>query len=155
MKRFKSLLYSQKRAPYVFIAPFVIVFLVFFLYPIISTVTMSFQSVVPGQTQFIGLDNYRKMWNTSFITALKNSAVYMVCTCAILIPVPMLLAAMLNSRKMIAKGFFRSALFLPALICVVVAGITFRLIFGELPGSLMNTSNGWPARFRGPPCLPW
>jgi arabinosaccharide transport system permease protein len=63
----------------------------------------------------------------------------MVCTCAILIPVPMLLAAMLNSRKMIAKGFFRSALFLPALICVVVAGITFRLIFGELPGSLMNT----------------
>ncbi|MBR6966295.1 MAG: sugar ABC transporter permease [Clostridia bacterium] len=139
MKRFKSLLYSQKLAPYVFIAPFVIVFLVFFLYPIISTVTMSFQSVVPGQTQFIGLDNYRKMWNTSFITALKNSAVYMVCTCAILIPVPMLLAAMLNSRKMIAKGFFRSALFLPALICVVVAGITFRLIFGELPGSLMNT----------------
>ena len=140
MKRFKSLLYSQKMAPYVFIAPFVIVFLAFFLYPIISTVIMSFQSVVPGQTHFIGLENYRKMWNTSFITALKNSAIYMVCTCAILIPVPMVLAVMLNSQKMPARGFFRSALFLPALICVVVAGITFRLIFGELPGALMNTA---------------
>ena len=140
MKRFKSLLYSQKMAPYVFIAPFVIVFLAFFLYPIISTVIMSFQSVVPGQTHFIGLENYRKMWNTSFITALKNSAIYMVCTCAILIPVPMVLAVMLNSKKMPARGFFRSALFLPALICVVVAGITFRLIFGELPGALMNTA---------------
>ena len=139
MKRFKSLLYSRKMAPYVFIAPFVIIFLAFFLYPIISTVIMSFQSVVPGQTRFIGLENYRKMWNTSFITALKNSAIYMVCTCAILIPVPMVLAVMLNSKKMPARGFFRSALFLPALICVVVAGITFRLIFGELPGALMNT----------------
>ena len=139
MKRFKSLLYSRKMAPYVFIAPFVIIFLAFFLYPIISTVIMSFQSVVPGQTHFIGLENYRKMWNTSFIMALKNSAIYMVCTCAILIPVPMVLAVMLNSKKMPARGFFRSALFLPALICVVVAGITFRLIFGELPGALMNT----------------
>ena len=100
---------------------------------------MSFQTVVPGQTHFIGLDNYRKMWNSSFITAIKNSAVYMVITCAILIPVPMLLAAMLNSAKMPFKSFFRSALFLPALVCIVVAGITFRLIFGELPGSLMNT----------------
>ena len=60
MKRLKSLLYSQKLAPYVFVAPFVIVFLVFFLYPIISTVVMSFQSVVPGQTHFIGFENYRK-----------------------------------------------------------------------------------------------
>ena len=142
MKRLKSLLYSQKLAPYVFVAPFVIVFLVFFLYPIVSTVIMSFQRVVPGQTSFIGLTNYQKMWNSSFLTALQNSAIYMAITCAILIPVPMLLAAMLNSRKMPARGFFRSALFLPALVCVVIAGITFRLIFGELPGAMMNTFLG-------------
>lgn len=139
MKRLKSLPYSQKVAPYVFIAPFVIIFLIFFLYPIISTVIMSFQSVVPGKTRFIGLTNYKKMWNATFITALKNSAIYTLCTCAILIPVPMLLAVLLNSKKMVAKGFFRSSLFLPALVCVVVAGITFRLIFGERPGALMNS----------------
>ena len=139
MKRWKSLPYSQKAAPYVFIAPFVIIFLIFFLYPIISTVIMSFQSVVPGKTQFIGIENYRKMWNSTFFTALKNSAVYTLWTCAILIPIPMLLAVMLNSKKMLAKGFFRSSLFIPALVCVVVAGITFRLIFGERDTALMNS----------------
>ena len=122
-----------------FIAPFVIIFLIFFLYPIISTVIMSFQSVVPGKTQFIGVENYRKMWNSTFFTALKNSAVYTLWTCAILIPIPMLLAVMLNSKKMLAKGFFRSSLFIPALVCVVVAGITFRLIFGERDTALMNS----------------
>ena len=138
MNRLKSLPYSQKAAPYVFIAPFVIIFSIFFLYPIVSTIVMSFQKVVPGQTQFIGLTNYKKMWNSTFLTALKNSSIYTICTCAILIPVPMVLAVMLNSKKMVAKGFFRSSLFLPALVCVVVAGIIFRLIFGELPGALMN-----------------
>ena len=139
MNRLKSLPYSQKAAPYVFIAPFVIIFSIFFLYPIVSTIVMSFQKVVPGQTQFIGLTNYKKMWTATFLTALKNSAIYTVCTCAILIPVPMILAVMLNSKKMVAKGFFRSSLFLPALVCVVVAGIIFRLIFGERPGALMNS----------------
>ena len=139
MKRLKSLPYSQKAATYVFIAPFVIIFLVFFLYPIVSTVIMSFQSVVPGETHFIGVDNYKKMWNSTFLTALKNSAIYTVCTCAILIPIPMVLAVFLNSKKMLAKGLFRSSLFLPALVCVVVAGITFRLIFGEREGALMNS----------------
>ena len=100
---------------------------------------MSFQSVVPGKTQFIGIENYRKMWNSTFFTALKNSAVYTLWTCAILIPIPMLLAVMLNSKKMLAKGFFRSSLFIPALVCVVVAGITFRLIFGERETALMNS----------------
>lgn len=158
MKRLRSLPYSQKAAPYVFIAPFVIIFLIFYLYPIISTVIMSFQKVVPGQTEYIGFDNYRKMWNSTFITALKNSAVYTVCTCAILIPVPMILAVMLNSRKMVAKGFFRSALFLPALVCVVVAGITFRLIFGEREGALLNSFLGHfgvgPIKWLAGP-LPW
>ena len=43
MNRLKSLPYSQKAAPYVFIAPFVIIFSIFFLYPIVSTIVMSFQ----------------------------------------------------------------------------------------------------------------
>ena len=109
MKRLRSLPYSQKVAPYVFIAPFVIIFLIFFLYPIVSTIIMSFQNVVPGKSEFIGLKNYKNMMNKTFFTALKNSATYTFFTCLILIPVPMLLAVLLNSKKMVAKGFFRSS----------------------------------------------
>lgn len=137
--RLKSLPYSSKIAPYVFIAPFIIVFLVFWVYPIISSFVMSFQNVVPGQTKFIGFKNYKYLGNREFKKAVRNSVIYTVMTLATLLPIPMFLAVLLNSKKMVAKGFFRSVLFLPALVSVVVGGFTFRLIFGELPTSLLNT----------------
>ena len=142
MNRLKSLRYSQKVAPYVFVAPFIIVFLVFFLYPVISTIVMSFQEVLPGQTHFIGLENYRRIWNGDLKKALFNSAVYTLITCAVLIPVPLLLATFLDSKKMPAKNFFRATLFLPALVCVVVGGFIFRQIFGELSTALVNSFLG-------------
>lgn len=139
MKRLKSLPYNQKVAPYVFVTPFVIVFLVFFVYPMISTVIMSFQKVLPGQTHFVGLENYEFVFHHGELKkAISNSAIYTLITCAVLIPVPLLLAVFLDSKKMPAKNFFRGTLFLPALVSVVVGGFTFRLIFGELPTALLN-----------------
>lgn len=135
----KSLPYSQKIAPYVFVAPFVITFLLFFIYPIISSIVMSFQEVLPGQTEFVGLRNYQNLINGDFARAIRNSVVYTILTIIVLLPVPMLLAAFLNSERMIASGFFRSVLFLPALVSIVVGGFTFRLIFGELPTALLNS----------------
>lgn len=134
----KSLPYSRKLAPYVFISPFIIVFLLFFVYPVISTVIMSFQKVVPGQTTFVGLDNFKNLLNSDFLRAITNSVIYTVITIAVLIPVPLIFAVLLNSRKMVAKSFFRAVFFLPALVSIVVAGFTFRLIFGEMPTALLN-----------------
>lgn len=134
----KSLPYSQKLAPYIFISPFIIVFLLFFVYPVISTIIMSFQKVVPGQTTFVGFDNYKNLLNSDFLKAITNSVIYTVITIAILLPVPLILAVFLNSKQMVAKNFFRSVFFLPALVSVVVAGFTFRLIFGEMPTALLN-----------------
>lgn len=134
---------SQKIAPYVFVLPFILSFLIFFAYPLIHAVVMSFQQVLPGDVKFIGLENYRKLWNPDFWTALLNSTRYTFWTLLLLIPVPMVLAVLLNSKKMIASNFFRSTLFIPALTSVVVAGVVFRLIFGELDGALMNTILHW------------
>lgn len=138
-KRFKSILYSQKIAPYVFVSPFIVVFLLFFIYPVISTVIMSFQKVLPGQITFIGLENFRNLFNGDFLKAIKNSLIYTIITIAVLLPVPLILAVMLDSKRMIAKNVFRVILFLPALVSVVVAGFTFRLIFGEMPTALLNS----------------
>lgn len=135
----KSVPYSQKIAPYIFVLPFIIVFLLFFVYPVISTVIMSFQKVIPGQTTFVGLDNFKNLLNSDFLKAVSNSLIYTVITIAVLIPVPLIFAVFLNSKKMIAKNFFRAVLFLPALVSIVVAGFTFRLIFGEMPSALLNS----------------
>lgn len=140
---FKKFMYSQKAAPYVFIAPFIITFLVFFAYSIVSLVIMSFQKVAGVNTAFVGLENYKILKNAVFIKSLKNSIFYTIVSCALMIPIPMIMAAMLNSRHMRGKAAFRSILFIPALTSVVVAGVVFRLMFGELEGSFMNQVIGF------------
>ena len=138
VKRIKQFGYSKKAAPYLFILSFMLSFLIFFLYPVISIVQMSFQSVLPGMVEYIGMENYKNLLNPTFFKAVKNSLAYTLITLAILIPVPMILACMINSRKMVGKTFFKSALFVPTLTSVVVAGIIFRLLFAESDGALMN-----------------
>lgn len=135
---FKKFLYSQKVAPYVFIAPFVITFAVFFAYSIFSMVVMSFQRVAGANSTFVGFENYKILTNAVFIKALKNSIFYTIVSCALMIPIPLVMATMLNSRFMKGRAAFRSILFVPALTSVVVAGVVFRLMFGELDGSFMN-----------------
>lgn len=140
----KRFLYSQKVAPYVFVLPFILVFLIFWVYPLGSSVTMSFQKITLGQdAEWIGLDNYTKLLSdTVFLKAVMNSAVYMLCTLLILIPLPMLLAVLINNKFMWGREFFKSSLFFPALTSVVVAGTIFRLMFGEMDGSLINSFLG-------------
>lgn len=141
---FKKFLYSQKVAPYVFVLPFVLVFLIFWVYPLISSFGMSFQKVTLGQeAAWIGIDNYEKlMGDLVFLKAVTNSAIYMVLTLVILIPFPMLFAVLINNKFMWAREFFKSSFFFPALTSVVVAGTIFRLMFGEMEGSLINSFLG-------------
>ncbi|HCS38399.1 MAG TPA: arabinose transporter permease [Anaerolineaceae bacterium] len=136
----KSKLNSQKVAPYIFVLPFVLIFLIFFVYSIGSTVLMSFQSVHIGDIQFVKLENFRMLFNnSSFPIAIRNSLVYTALTLLLLIPFPMTFAVMLNSKSMRGSGLFRAILFLPLLCSVVVAGITFRFMFSETNASLVNS----------------
>lgn len=137
----RRLLYSQRAAPYLFIAPFVITLLAFWMIPLVRTFLLSTQEVVFGQSAFIGLDNYQRLWEDRlFWKAMFNSARYMVLTIALLIPIPLVLAALINSKIGSArvKAVFKASMFVPALTSVVVAGIIFRLMFAETGTGLMN-----------------
>ncbi|ANS76662.1 arabinose transporter permease [Paenibacillus yonginensis] len=140
----KRFLYSQKVAPYVFVLPFVLVFAIFWVYPLLSSFQMSFQQITLGQdSSFARFDNYSKLLtDTVFLKAVVNSAIYMVLTLVILIPFPMLFAVLINNRLMWGREFFKSSFFFPALTSVVVAGTIFRLMFGEMEGSLINSVLG-------------
>ena len=136
---FKKLMYNKKIAPYVFILPFILVFIIFFISPMINTVIMSFQEVLPGQREFVGIKNYSKLLGDKvFLKAMYNSFKYMLWTLILLIPIPMIFACIINSKLMVGREFFKSVFFLPALTSVVVAGTVFRLAFGEQGTSLMN-----------------
>ncbi|WP_251140920.1 carbohydrate ABC transporter permease [Cellulomonas dongxiuzhuiae] len=144
--RLKALLYSQRLAPYFFIAPFIITLLAFWSVPLVRTFVMSTQSVMFGEASFIGTDNYERLWRDRvFWQAMYNSARYMVLTLVILIPGPLLLATVISSRLGSArlKGFFKASMFVPALTSVVVAGIIFRLMFSEASTGLVNEVVTW------------
>ncbi|WNB84565.1 sugar ABC transporter permease [Cellulomonas sp. ATA003] len=137
----KDLLYSQHLAPYFFIAPFVITLLAFWAFPLVRTFIMSTQEVLFGEAAFVGTDNYERLWRDRiFWQALYNSARYMVLTLLLLIPIPLVLAAIINSKigSERVKNLFKASLFVPALTSIVVAGIIFRLMFSETSTGLMN-----------------
>lgn len=129
---------SKKVAPYVFVLPFIVSFLLLFLYPLISAVNMSFQKVLPGQVSYVGLSNYERVLNPTFYKAVANTSIYVLLTVIILVFVPLVLAVCLDSTLMKFKTVFRAALFLPALTSVIVAGVIFRMIFGDAETSIAN-----------------
>ena len=134
-----NFLYSQKVAPYVFVLPFLLSFLIFWIYPLFSTVTMSFQEIKPLGTTWVGFANYAKLLKDHvFHQAIGNSFQYMIMTLFLLIPFPMLYAVMMDSRLVKAKGLWKALLYLPALTSVVISGTLFRLMFTEYATGQMN-----------------
>lgn len=150
--KIKRIFYSQKAAPFLFVLPFLLSFTVFWIYPLFSTVKMSFQSILPGQIEWMGLTNYGKLLkDTTFHTAIRNSLTYMFFSIALLIPFPMLFAVLMDSNLVKAKGLWKGALYLPALTSVVISGTLFRLMFSELPTGQMNVF----LNFLGKAPIPW
>ena len=135
----KSLNSTMRIAPYVFAAPFIVAFLCFYLYPIIITILMSFQNVVPGQTSFVGLVNYGKIVDSDFLDALRVGFIYTFLTIAILVPVPIVFAVLLNSGARRLNSVHRAMYFLPSLVSVVVAGTIFRLLFASTDKAAINS----------------
>jgi arabinosaccharide transport system permease protein len=138
-RKLSDFVYNWRVAPYVFVLPFLLSFMVFWIYPLFSAVQMSFQEILPGQITWVGLKNYDQLFrDATFFTAIGNSFLYMVLTIALLIPFPMLFAVLLDSNLIRAKGIFKAMLYVPALSSIVVTGIIFRLGFSEMPASVAN-----------------
>ena len=92
MNKVKKFLYSQKAAPYVFILPFVLTVILFWVFPIANGVLLSFQDVL--KDKWVGMNNYKRLLSdTYFRKAVWNSFKYMVGTLVLLIPFPMLFAS--------------------------------------------------------------
>ena len=130
---------NPKVVPYVLIAPFVLFFLVVYLYPLVMTIIMSFQKIDgPKHREFIGLKNYLKLDTRDFRLALQTSGRYAFWDLIVLTIVPLLIACILHSGLVKGSSFFKSLFFIPSLTSIIVAGIVFRLAFGTLETATMN-----------------
>ncbi len=139
--------------PYFFIAPFLLIFSVFMVYPLVSSISMSaFQSYGPQFSTFVGLDNFKNVFlDPDFWTAVKNTLIYSCASVMIQLPLSLGLALLLNRPDVKAKGFFRLIFFSPALVGLVFVAILFGLLLGARDGLvnevLRQVIPGFPAEF--------
>lgn len=136
--KFQRFTNSQQVVPYIFALPFILSFLLLTLYPTFKAINMSFHRILPGESTFIGLENYKRILNPTFLKALTNTTIYVFLTVLILTVVPIILATLLNSKFVRFKSLFRASLFIPSLTSVIVAGTIFRLMFGESDVAVAN-----------------
>lgn len=134
-----EIFYSKKAAPYIFLMPFIVLFIVFRIWPVIYAVKLSFFEVRGiGRELYIAADNYGKLFQSSeFYKALFNTSYYTAISLLTLVPIPIVLAVLLNSRRTKGKNIYRTSLFLPVLTSLVVVGAVFRIILAEY-GGLVN-----------------
>lgn len=125
-----SLGLNKKTAPYYFLLPVLILFAVFFIYPVIDSFILSFKKFDYGTYTFVGFDNYIKLFNDPrFISALMNTLIYLILQVPPMIFLALLFAVILDQKFLRCKSFFRVSIFLPAITGLVAYSLVFKLLF--------------------------
>jgi multiple sugar transport system permease protein len=118
---------------YMFIAPFVIGFLVFGLYPIYNTFSLSFTdyTLMSRSGDFVGWKNFERLFaDDFFVTAVKNTWLIWILNFVPQIGVALLLSVWFTNTRLNLKGVgvWRALFFLPNLLMpAVVASLFFAL----------------------------
>ncbi|MET3506444.1 sn-glycerol 3-phosphate transport system permease protein [Halalkalibacter oceani] len=107
--------------PYMMIAPAVIIFCLFFIYPIFYMIYLSAfdWNFVSPTKDFVGLENFKSLLaEREFIEVMRNSAVYTFLTVFFTLTISLFLALWLNKQGVI-YSFVQGAIFSPHIISLV------------------------------------
>lgn len=118
-------------APYLFLLPYLLIFLVFWAWPIISSFLTSFQDTRLGAAGAgFSLANWTRVLSDDFFyTALKNTMLILVVQVPLMLALAVGLAVALNSKLLRLRGLFRFAFFAPLVVGTVPYSAIFRLLF--------------------------
>nr|WP_233515268.1 sugar ABC transporter permease [Marinitenerispora sediminis] len=151
---------DAKGSPYLFIAPFFLLFGVFGLFPLLYTVWVSLHewSLIGGNEGFVGLDNYvRLATDGKFWNALYNTIGIFAIAVVPQLLMALLLADLLN-RRLRWSGFFRIGLILPYVTSIAAVAIVFGQLFGPQFGMvnyLLELAGVDPVDWRGEKYASW
>lgn len=119
-------------AGWIFILPAALLLLITKFWPIVKAFILSFQSGVGLNTSFAGLKNYSRMLHDNILhTSIYNTFFYLILQVPIMLILAIVLAVLLNDKKLKFKGFFRTAIFLPCATSLVSYSIIFRSLFAR------------------------
>lgn len=135
--------WQHRWAPYLFISPFLILFFLFLLYPLLRSAQLSaYKVATPTATRYVGAGNYRFLFHDrAFYGALANTVYYAVSFTCLYIPLSLGLALLLNSPRVRFRNFFRFAFFSSHLVGAVFVAIIFAVLLTPRHG-LVNRAIG-------------
>ena len=123
--------------PYIFIAPFFIIYLAFSLYPVLYSFFVSLHRWDGiGEKAFIGFQNYITLFTRDklFLKSIGNTFLIMSVPLPLLVIGGIILAVLINSRFVRGKRVLQTVNFLPYLTAPVAVGILFGLMFDQQMG---------------------
>jgi multiple sugar transport system permease protein len=150
--------------PWLFMAPYLLLFTVFVAIPAIYGLWISLHNwdQFLADKPWVGLENYTQLFTPGsakaapFWSAMQATAIFTVLSVPLLVVLPLAVAVLLN-RKFPGRAFFRAVYFAPYVLGVVVIGLLFRFMldpsigaFNYLLGEIgLPNDTGWTTE------LPW
>jgi multiple sugar transport system permease protein len=133
----------EELTAYLFIAPWLIGFLIFTLGAMLFSLGLSFfKTDLLTTFQFIGLDNYSRLWTDRFVgQALKVTSIYTFTTVPLGTVLALAIALLLN-QDVRWRGLFRTIYYLPSIVSGVAVAILWQWIYHPDFG-LINALLAW------------
>lgn len=129
----KKQAFCHTRAFWMFVMPSLFLFGLFFLLPLVLSIGFSFTNYDGWKTMdFVGLKNYIDILkNADFYKTIGRTLLYTVCNLPFKVAIPLLLAALVTSKRLKGTTFVRTLVYIPVLLSALVAGITINWMFGQ------------------------
>ncbi len=150
-------LFCKRKSPYLFLLPFLLMFTVFWVWPIIQSFLWSFYSWDGlRKPEFLGLRNYIALFQeTDYLIALKNTLSAAFVYIAVMLMCALVLGFLLNSSLLPGRSGFRAIFFLPVTVSLPVVALIFYIIYaknnGVLNSLLLNLGMKTPVDWLGNP----
>lgn len=154
-----------RAAPYLFLAPFVVLFLVFLVLPIFIALYKSFFAVQRsglgfggGEEAFVGFDNYVQAFGDSaFVESFGRVLLYGVVQVPIMLAIAIGLALLFDSAVVRGKRFFQLSVFLPYAVPSVVAALVWGFLYQPRVSPIVEglRSLGMDPQFLAPGTVLW
>ncbi|WP_300342166.1 sugar ABC transporter permease [Nesterenkonia sp.] len=143
---------AEKRAPWILLAPFLILFLFTFVMPILMAISQSFTMIeregLFGEegisTSFAWFENYRlALADGAFVASIGRMFLFGIVQVPIMITLATVLALMLESASARWPGFFRAAYFMPYGVPGVLATILWSFLYVPGLSPIVDTAHSW------------
>lgn len=140
--KFKSQSYKNYLAALVFLAPFMILYLIFWIYPILKGFISSlFAGTLGAEKTFVGVDNYEYMMSDEkFWSSLWNTLYFIVISTPSIVILGLGMALLVN-MKLKGTTMLRTVYFMPYMLSVSVVGSIWVFILQSRTGLIAETLN--------------